>query len=143
MIVQYRRKSISNWSGNVSVWLVLFLSVGYPIQASIPILLHVSSTPINATFRGIYAFAALILLISALPKKKMISKGAIWLLLFWLFYSIRFVVDISYRGIKFGEKDTFFMYSMVFGNCFLPMVAVIFNSKYIRIENLYEKIYGM
>jgi O-Antigen ligase len=143
MIIQFKRGSLPNWNGNLSLWLVLFLSVGYPIQASIPILLHVSSTPINASFRAVYALSALILIISALPKKKIISRGSTWLLLFWLFYIVRFVVDISIRGIKFGEKDTFFMYSMVFGSSFLPMVAVIFNSKYIVIDNLYKKLYRM
>ncbi len=133
----------TNRRGNICMWLVLFLTLGYPIQAAIPILLGVSSTPINIAFRIVFSVVSLLLILASAGKRKNISRGATWLLFFWALYSVRLIIDISYRGIMLSTKDSFFMYSMAFGNCFLPMIAIIFTAGNIHINNLYKKLYGI
>jgi O-antigen ligase len=142
-MINRSKKSKTDLAGDTAIWLALALTFGYPIQASIPIMLHISSTPVNAGFRAIYVLVALILIFVALPKRKIISQGAFWLIIFWVIYSTRFVVDMSVRGIKYGSKETVFMYSMVFGSCVIPLIAVILNSKYILLNSIYKKLYGI
>jgi hypothetical protein len=143
MAVQNEIRPLTNRRGRICLWLVLFLALGYPIQAAIPVLLHIPSTPINVAFRVAYSFVSLLLILASLGKQKNISRGAGWLLFFWVLYSIRLIADISYRGIMLSTKDALFMYSMAFGNCLLPMVAIIFTANNIHINNLYKKLFGI
>src|SRR5215469_3358337 len=117
MAIQTKIELATNTRGKICMWLVLFLTLGYPIQAAIPILLQISSTPINIAFRVAYAFVSLLLILASVGKEKNISRGAGWLLFFWVLYGIRLIIDISYRDIMMSTKDSFFMYSMAFGNC--------------------------
>jgi O-antigen ligase len=143
MTSQISTKKNRNIAGDVSVWLALALTFGYPIQAAIPIFLHISSTPVNAGFRALYLIVGLLLIIIALPKRKIISRGGFWLLIFWLIYLVRFVIDMSVRDIPYGGKETLFMYSMVLGSCVIPLLAVVLNSKYIILGNIYKKLFGI
>ncbi len=128
-----RYSKIANTFGSA---IVLFLALGYPIQCAVPLFLKVSSTPVNAAFRVLIALSSLVV-IARLPfSLKKVSKGTFLLLLLWFIYSCRLFVDVSLRGIEFGNGrySTFFMYSMAFANCFLPVIAVAAAAPYIQIK---------
>ncbi|WP_316838251.1 O-antigen ligase family protein [Pedobacter nutrimenti] len=143
IITNSRPKETDNWKGNLTLWLFLFLSFGYPIQASIPIFLHIPSTPINATFRGLYLFISIFLIVNSFKRSNKLPKGIKALIFFWILYGIRLIYDVSFRGIKLGDKDALYIYSFAFGSCFFPMLAVILNAKYINLNSIYKKLYSI
>jgi hypothetical protein len=128
-----RHSKIANFFGSA---IVLFLALGYPIQCAVPLFLKVNSTPVNAAFRVLIALASLVVIARVPFSMKKVSKGTFLLLLLWFIYSCRLFVDVSLRGIEFGNGrySTFFMYSMAFANCFLPVVAVAAAAPYINIK---------
>ncbi|MGO4292616.1 O-antigen ligase family protein [Chitinophaga sp. RAB17] len=128
-----RHSKIANFFGSA---IVLFLALGYPIQCAVPLFLKVNSTPVNAAFRVLIALASLVVIARVPFSMKKVSKGTFLLLLLWFIYSCRLFVDVSLRGIEFGNGrySTFFMYSMAFANCFLPVIAVAAAAPYINIK---------
>lgn len=133
----------SNRRGKYTLWLVLFIAFGYPVQAAAPAILHLPSTPINAAFRAVYVLLSLLLIFTSFSFTAKIARPVVGLLLFWFLYSLRLIIDVSLRGISFSDKSTFFVYSMAFGNCLLPMIAIALNAQYIRVRNVYKMLYGM
>lgn len=129
----HRYSRIANTFGSA---IILFLALGYPIQAAIPLFLKVNSTPVNAGFRVLIALAALVVIARIPFSLKKVTKGTFLLLLLWFIYSCRLFVDVSLRGIEFGNGrySTFFMYSMAFANCFLPVIAVTVAAPYMNIR---------
>lgn len=129
--------------GKFTLWLLLLLSVGYPIQASIPIFLKLPSTPINATFRAAYLLIALYLIITVNTNNNKISKGGMALILFWILYSARMIFDMAFRGVTLGFMSNFYVCSFAFGSCFFPMLAVILNAKYIDIKGVFFTVFKL
>lgn len=141
-MTQSNRNNIFSKSnlGTTSIWLALFLTVGYPISVAIPILFHLPSGAINISFRIVYVFFSIYLIIGSLikPESKYISLGGLFILLFWALYSSRLVYDISFKGIIFDSP--FYVYSFAFGNCLLPSIALLLAGKYIDLNQLKSDI---
>ncbi|MDP4201573.1 MAG: O-antigen ligase family protein [Bacteroidota bacterium] len=126
--------------GVTSIWLALFLTFGYPLSVSIPVLLHLPSEAINISFRIVYVLLSIYIIVGTLSikEKRVISIGGLFILLFWVPYSIRLIYDISFKGIIFNSP--FYVYSFAFGNCLLPSIAIILSGKFINTDQLKRAI---
>ncbi len=132
------------WYHRVLNILIPLLVYGYPLQASITVLLNKSSTPINLAFRAAYAVISLLLVVIGLLKHKFnwkISIGGWLILFFWCLYLIRLIYDINFRGIVFGGGDALQVFGYAIGNCLLPSLAIIINIKYVEIKKIGTNLY--
>jgi hypothetical protein len=125
-------------AGKICLWMFLFTCFYYPISASFILILNIPSTIVNIFIRAFCAFISLYLIFiwTLNNNKKLKFKYPIWfLLLFWIFYSIRIIYDLN-RGIKFGEYENTFVYGFAFGNILLPMLAILLWYKHLKTEKI-------
>jgi O-antigen ligase len=121
----------------------IFQVYGYPIVASIPLLLQVSSTPINASFRALFSVLSLLLIFATLCRSSPLrfDRGFYWFLSFWCIYSLRLIYDLEVMEIKYMNETKEWVYLFAFGGCFLPSVALFFAGRYINLHKMLKNIY--
>lgn len=122
--------------GNIAAFLFIFNMYGYPLQIFIPFILQINSTPINIGIRSAIVFTSLLLIGYALPRRYNEQySGFIWMILFWIIYSIKLIYNIEIENVHFLQENSFYVYSFAFGACLIPAIAVYLNSKYINLKN--------
>jgi O-Antigen ligase len=129
--------------GTMTGWLVILLSCGYPLSASLAMFLKVPSTPINFTARLIYMMMALYLISASYFRKetRSITIGGLCIILFWVIYLIRAVYDLEVVGVQVLATSSFNFYSFSVGNCFLPSVAIVLTARYISLPQWPWKVW--
>jgi hypothetical protein len=129
--------------GTMTGWLVILLSCGYPLSASLAMFLKVPSTPINFTARLVYMMMALYLIGASYFRKetRSITIGGMCIILFWVIYLIRAVYDLEVVGVQVLATSSFNFYSFSIGNCFLPSLAIVFTARYISLPKLPWKVW--
>lgn len=121
--------------GHVCVIQIALLVFAFPITSAIPVILGVNSTPINIGLKLLYLFIAVYLFIGGIlrAESRYISYTGIWIIAFWILYSIRLIYDREYIGIKFGASSLKF-YSIAFGSCLFTALAIILNTRYVKLQ---------
>jgi hypothetical protein len=129
--------------GNMAGWLVILLSCGYPLSASLAMFLKVPSTPINFTARLIYMMMALYLIVASYFRKesRSITTGGMCIILFWVIYLIRAIYDLEVVGVQVFATSAFNFYSFSIGNCFIPSVAIVLTARYISLPQWPWKVW--
>lgn len=96
---------------------------GFPLSATLPVLLQTDSRPISLVLRATVLALSLIMLLSF--KAKIIKRDYfIFLILFWTLYTLRVIVAASDGVIvSFFTNDEFLAFA--YGTCFLPMLATM------------------
>ena len=122
--------------------IIALVWLGYPIQASIPIILNADTRPFNFGFRLLYAVISLLVIFKFYLSRKTLTftKGSAIIAFFWLFYSIRLIYDNSILGIQFLDGPSY-VYSFAFGNTLLPLVAIITITKYLNYKYVFKVLY--
>ena len=120
--------------GGLSIFLLAFSIVGFPIQSFIPFLLNVDSRPINLLFRiGFVGLSIALIFFSALKiNNQKTRKGWLFFLGFWFLYSLRLIYDIEFQGLTYLDTDSFFVYSFAFGVCLVPSIAIYVTVPYLN-----------
>ncbi len=130
--------------GNVAIWLIILLSFGHVLTSTLAALLNLSSTPVNIAARVVYLLLSIYLIGVTFLKNsaQRITWGGLFILIFWVLYSVRLIYDISYRGIlHLQEQSPFETYSFAFGSCLLPTIGLVFTSKYIDLDKIPNKVF--
>lgn len=116
-----------------------------PVFTSIPIILRVSTEPFSILFRSIVLLLSLYVSVLYFFTRRnprfQVSLSFICLILFWVFYSIRLIYDISIRGLTYDGGDALFVYSIAFGNQLFPLIAIGLVGQYIVSEDLVKYLY--
>jgi O-Antigen ligase len=127
-----------------TTWVLILSTVGYPITACTAVFLAVPSTPINTGLRMVVLGLSLISLLLGLynkTSKTPKNNKFIFFLGFWVIYSLRILYDVSLRGIRYDRYDAQYVYTFVFGVCFIPALAVLINARYIIAETLTKYLF--
>jgi hypothetical protein len=129
-----------------TTWVLILSTVGYPITACTAVFLAIPSTPINTGLRMVVLGLSLVSLLLGLynkTKNTKTNRKFIFFLGFWIIYSLRILYDVSLRGIRYDRYDAQYVYTFVFGVCFIPALAVLINAKYIIAEKLTKYLFFM
>lgn len=131
---------VNRINSNLLHFLIAFLSFGYPLTASILVLLGAeSSTQLNIILRTIYLFISIYLISVNFLEILKINKYTKLILFFWAIYSLRLLLDMSLHNLTF--KSDFYMFSFAYGNGLIPMIAIIVSRSYFDIEKASKFIY--
>ncbi len=119
--------------GYISIFILHFLVLGYPIQSFLPFVLSVDSNPINVGFRMFFLAVSILLVLVSLLKDdfKKINVGFFFFISFWVLYGSRLIYDLEVQNLRYLDTDPFFVYSFAFGVCLISSLAVFKTSKYI------------
>ena len=136
-------KLTSNSSNNISIYLFISVLFYYPIAACIISLTNLPSTPTNIGIRALFSIISVILIFKSffIRASTKFNTFVYWLLLFWVIYAIRVLYDVVILEIPCDGKSSFLVLSMVFANCFLPMLAILVTSKKINLKTLMTYTY--
>jgi O-antigen ligase len=128
--------------GKICLLLTVFTSFYYPITSVFSIIGHYPSTTINIIIRSISTLVALIMIIFWLidVKKQPLSLPVCALLVFWIIYSSRIIYDMN-QGIRLSTYDSTYIYGFTFGNCLIPLIAIVLWAKEINLGNVSIMIY--
>jgi oligosaccharide repeat unit polymerase len=93
--------------------------------------------------RGCCTLTALFLIVMGIfyqKEKPDFTIPVLFLLFFWFIYAVRIIYDIN-QGIKLSIYDSTYIYGFTFGNCLIPLIAIIFWAKYIDIFALPKALF--
>lgn len=113
----------------VSLFVLLFVLFGYPIQVFVPYVLKIDSTPINLVLRQVMFFTSLIIIIIYILfsyRGYDLKKGFIFFSIFWVIYGIRLIYDLEIVGLRYIDKNSFYVYSFAFGVCLTSSVLAFY-----------------
>ncbi|MBK7095865.1 MAG: hypothetical protein IPH57_12780 [Saprospiraceae bacterium] len=132
-----------NFVGSLAGWLVIFLTCGYPLSASLGLLLRLPTDQVNFASKAFFLVLALLLLSIVLFKRKAqyFTWMGILVLLFWVLYLFRLGVDMFIFNIKDNFNSNFLILSYAIGACFIPSIALIFTSRYIDLKKFIINIW--
>jgi hypothetical protein len=98
---------------------------GYPLIASLPIVLGIPSRAASIPFRAGYLALSILVVGQNLSRNRMYF-GRAWfpLGLFWMFYSLRLASDLVFFpvAVKLPPAEYF---AWAYGGCFIPMLAFL------------------
>ena len=127
-------------NSNLLHFLIAFLSFGYPLTASLMLILGVNdSTPINFSLRLFYLIISLYLISVNFSNILKINKYVKLIFVFWIIYSFRLLIDMSLHNLTF--KSDFFIFSFAYGNGLIPMIAIVVSKSYFNLEKAAEFIH--
>ncbi len=121
--------------GHVCVVQIALLVFAFPITSAIPVILGINSTPVNIALKSLYLLIAIYLFIGGIlrTESRSISYAGIWVIAFWILYSVRLIYDREFVGLKFGAS-AFKFYSIAFGSCLFTALAVVLNTRYVKLQ---------
>jgi hypothetical protein len=107
----------------------LFCVFIYPITAIIILILGLPTGQSNFFLKILYLFIFFIFFIQTLlnNRKINIKRDSLFLFLFFIVYSFRLIIDVSFRQITFSDKSNFYVYSYYFGMTFFPSLILFLN----------------
>ena len=121
-------------------WTAALVCFYYPTTAVMMNLSGVFSTPVNIAIRLLFLIIFITNLVLAfIFTKPKFGNGILWVIAFWLIYSIRLISDVSIRGIPMETKSPFLIYTMAYGSTFLPMLSLAVNRKYLALSTFTSK----
>jgi len=127
----------NNIISKLATWTIVLSCFSYPITAVIILKFGFPSGLTNIILKTIYSIISFSLLVLSLFKTKgKIPRVVIPLLLFFFFYSLRLLYDVSGRGILMGDYSSSYIYSYYFGATILPCIAIISAKSYININDV-------
>jgi hypothetical protein len=124
--------------GKLTSIMIVLLCFGYPISAILSLILNISSTKINGSFRAFILLLSILILSFYFIKDKcklVFSKYAISLILFFFVYSIRLIWDLFIVSI-YTEHSKFEICAFYFGNILFPIITVLFTFKFCTLNKL-------
>jgi len=133
-----------NALGKISAWLIGIIFI-QPVFTTIPAIIRIESTPFSIFYRLLIVLISIYILIVRIFTRKenrfILTFPVAFSLLFWAFYSLRIYYDLSIRGLQFADHSNFFVYSIAFGNCLLPFIAILSSALYIKQQYIVKVIY--
>ncbi len=137
--IRYKESSLSFWLSII----FLLISFGYPLTISIPVLTGVSSNSYNIILKLLYLSLSLVLIFYIIKKKyiKGLKYPQWYFMIFWILYGCRLIYDLSIRGIRFAEKDAFYVYAYAFGTSLIPSIAILLGTKFMDLSQFVKKMY--
>jgi hypothetical protein len=124
------------------IGVVILSCFSYPITAVLIAFLKLPSNSINIGLKFIYLVIYLIALIIGFKKSNgRVPKTTLFILIFFLIYSFRLIVDNSILGIHFIGGGPFYVYSYYFGATLIPALAIVFGIKYISYKKLFSGLF--
>lgn len=121
--------------GNIAAFLLIYSMYGFPLQSAIPFILQINSNPINIGIRVSLLLISLFLIVfSAFRRIEKLNIGFVWMMVFWLLYTIRLIYDLEIKGVHFVEESKFYVYSFAFGACLIPAMAIYLNGKHLNLK---------
>jgi hypothetical protein len=127
-------------------WLIaLAFSLGtfsYPITAVLILALSLPTSISNIILKLLYSIIYLYIIYYSVKRIKIrINLFALPLLLFFLVYSIRLIVDVSFRDIVFASGSKFYVYSYYFGATVLPCIMLILSNSFLDPKKIYDSLF--
>jgi hypothetical protein len=110
-------------TGKATALLYAVTIAGYALVSAVPPLIGVESRVVSIPYRALALGLALMVIFLAY-RRRQFYRGAAWfpLLTFWLFYTVRIVVDTEFRPVQLGRGLSDYVL-WAFGTCFIPLVA--------------------
>ncbi len=121
-----------------TLWLILLLCFYYPFAASLITIFNLPSTIINITVRAVIILISILLVLFGILLKKSnfkLTYGQLFLIIFWVIYSVRIVFDLQ-NDVQFLGYNNSYVYGFAFGNILLPILAIIYWGNYINLKNI-------
>lgn len=121
-------------------WIICVALFGYPVCASIRILLALPDNLISYIYRLLYVIPAIILLF--MTRRAPVSSIVKLLIVFWVIYVGRMYHDLLLKGITaeaYNQPASFYFFYALLG-CFLPCLCLALNGTKINFEKLNKYI---
>ena len=114
----------------------------YPFTAVCILYFSLPTSYSNIFLKILYVVLYLYIIFNAIRKRKLfINKLALPLLFFFILYSLRIIIDISFRDINFASGSHSYVYSYFFGATFLPCFMIITSVNFLNSKILYNFLY--
>ena len=130
-------------AGNVCTFVVVILTVGYPLNAIIGPFLGYNigqTSALNLKFRALYTGISILLFFWAVVQKSIVfSKVVILSIVFLLFLTVRILYDREIREIEFSTDA--YVYGYFFGNILIPAIAIAITTRYAAIKNFNKLLF--
>lgn len=118
----------------VSAFFVLSI-FGYPFFASLSVAFGLPNTPVSMSYRFfVLLLGVFIIAFSLLNKPISLTKRGWLLFFFWILYGTLLVNDISVKGIRFKGATQFYLYSFIFGSCFISFATLLIGGRHLKLS---------
>jgi O-antigen ligase len=140
------RSKITN-QGTLCAFLLAASLFGVQIVMVIPIFLSESTTPFSIVFRLICLFVSVYLIFKELFKLKAarIQFATVIALIFWITYTVRLIYDLEIAEVHLHsliyQNKKAMIYQFELGATLVPIIALMFNVKYINVRQLVSFYY--
>jgi hypothetical protein len=134
-----------SYLSDLSLWTVVFIAFGYPIQAAIPVLLQTSSTPVNIFVRLITIVILFFSLFLVAIKKIKVKFHPLIMpyTLFWVLYLLRLFYDLVVIKIDCAPcKTPFDVFAFAIGQNLLPLISIVVFSRFWTQKKVFYAIFN-
>lgn len=140
----FRKIQNTEFLAKLMLWTAVFIAVGYPIQASVPVMLQTLSTPINIFFRfctlGFSFFCLFIIFFKKEPVK--FPSISVPYLIFWVLYLARLFYDLVIVEINCAAcKSPMDVFAFAIGQNLIPLLGIMVYSKYWNQKEVYGAVF--
>ena len=124
----YNKLVTSRYLDNYGLYIILGLIFGLQIVMVGPLSVRIPTTPFSIAFRALMLAlsAFLCLRVIFFPKRIKMDTGMVWLLAFFLIYSLRFMYDMFILDIDISPRlgGASRLSQMMFGSIIIPLLGI-------------------